>query len=143
MSGHDDPDHLLGRILASQARCERGQKESAERLSSMQVKLDELAHERTRGRVLLWIGRGLLGMLLPAVGWILSEHRSADVRITRAETQLVASREVADRQERHAEQQAHDVTKLREDVRGVSATLDEMRSTLRSVDSQLRERRRR
>lgn len=143
----DDPDHLLGRILASQARCERGQSETSKKLEGVSAELTELRTAHTSGRVIIMIGRWLvgiaLGALAPSVGWIYTQHREADVRLTRAETQLVSASAELERHERIVEQTRNDIAGTRGDVRGVSATLDEVRETLRSVDDQLRRTRRR
>jgi hypothetical protein len=143
----EDPDHFLGRILASQARCEQSSRETGERLAKMEEQLTTLGDERTRGRTLIAVGRWALGLvvgsLFSGAVWLYSEHRSHDVRLTRNETRLEANGGQLERQERIVEQTRQDVAGTRGDVRAISSTLDEVRETLRSVDTQLRSRGRR
>lgn len=146
MTYRDDDDHRFGQLLASQARCEKSQAQTAQKLETMEQQLVELAEERTRGRTLLAAGRWAVGIacgsLISGAVWLWDEQRSHDVRITRNETRLESTAAELERTDRIVEQTQQDVAGTRGDVRAITSTLDEMRETLHSVDTQLRARRR-
>lgn len=142
----DDAAHALKESKLAVDRCEENGARIEEKTVRMGAQLDELLHERTRGRTLLAAGRwgiGLVaGALISAAVALYASQTEASTENARQRDAIVTIRDTIDRHERRSGHEAGiaDLSQLRGDVTALRATLDEVKATLRSVDDQLRRR---
>lgn len=157
---HDETSALRDELREMGERLDRHSRANREMVEALGAELrqsiDDLSerqeadeHDRTRGRTLLAVGRwvtGLaLGSLVSGAVWLYQGHYAQAERLATHDQQIATVRDDVERHERapsHAGSQQR-MSDLSGDLRALEATLGEVRTTVRSIDDQLRERSRR
>lgn len=133
----------LNLIVRDSAACLRKTEELAEQVVTLKKSVEDLTTALTQGRTLVFVGRWLIGLvasaLIGAAGWLYSEQRTHDVRLTRMETVLVAQTEAIERAERVSNMSTQDRSRMRGDIQAMRASLDELRHNVSDIRTDVRE----
>jgi hypothetical protein len=133
----------FGDIVRDSAAALRETKELKESVAALTVIVKSLHDHNERGKTLVAIGRWVLGFLVTGAiswtGWVYSEQRSHDVRLTRNETQMASIMTTIQRQETTSSSSVEDRSRMRGDLQAMRSSLDALRLSMGEIQTDVRE----